>query len=149
MTPRDSFCLALDAQPPEKSELIVVLRNHDRTLTDERMALATDLLTNGMSRAMLMVYGTNTHDEALRVRRVYGPSLKSITIVTHRSHHYRAFLTFIKVMPNTKVYSYPVDDCLDALEFTKIAKYQQQGDAASYEEGLEALNGPDIHTAKH
>ena len=136
---KDKFCAALDAQPLVPANIIVVLRNWDRPLTDARMARGLDLLNEDYGRVLIITATENTHAEACKIRQIFGRTIRSLIIVTHRDHHYRAFLTFSKVMPAVRIISAPVESTLNDFEFAKIKQYQARGDVDTYKEGWQRL----------
>lgn len=100
--------------------------------------------------------GANTRAEAVRAMELAKENgWKSIIIVTSPHHQYRAFLTFLKAMYDSKLnlslINAPADLSMtdpnpwgrraDLLtqEFVKIGEYQKKGDVASYEDGTAYL----------
>ena len=142
---RDDFCAALDSQILLPTSAIVVLRNWDARLTRQRIDWAVDMLLSRSTPLLLMTYDGNTYEEAVRLKKILSRTdFSSITIVTHRSHHYRAYLTFLKVFGNSiRIYSSPVEDRVDmskhSVEFRKIEEDIAKGHLATYEEGIQAL----------
>lgn len=146
MTLQDEFCAALDhhARPP-RSDAIIVLRNWDKELTMQRIEKGWGLLAADAAPLLILPRALHTLDEAKRIRRLSeGQKWTAIILVTHRSHHYRAFLTFTKIL-NTywngiRVYTSCIDSEHDPNEFRKIEEYGSRGDISTYEEGLKILH---------
>jgi hypothetical protein len=136
------FIDKLDTQRIQPSDVIIVLRNHDPGETIARMQRGHELLAMGMGGMLLMSLDKHTLAEAecfYRTAKLCG--WRSIILVTHKYHHYRAYLTFTNVFGNSvKVYSSPVYSLDSADEWRKIAKYAEKRDICTYEEGLEYLN---------
>ena len=138
MDSASEFCRLLDSQPlPERADVILVLRNWDPVMTKERFDLACDLFDKQLAPIMLMSYDSNTKQEAVRFHRIVKHmGWNSVVLVTHRSHSYRAMLTFLSEFDNELVYMVSVPSATEPDEFEKIIQYQKQGDTVSYEEGL-------------
>ena len=146
----ETFQAALDAQGLIPTDAIVILRNHDTGQTRERIDHAVGLMLSGYTPVLLMTYDSNTYTEAYRVFDIaMKADWKSITIVTHRCHHYRAYLTFAKVFDNAgggllcDIRSSPIDDkptvYEQLIEMQKIDDYIRKGHVATYEEGIKLL----------
>jgi hypothetical protein len=140
---RDQFCQKLDAQDLGPCDMLIVLRNHDPQLNKERVDVGVKLLLSNLAPIMLMTYDTNTLTEAQRIYSIWlrHPTWRSMVLVTHKAHHYRAYLTFAKVfrLLSPDIYTFPIDSALESEEFDKIERYSQKGDIATYEEGLRWL----------
>src|SRR5688572_14254781 len=94
---RDDCMAAVDAEGLGGWDVIVIHRNHDRDQTDARIKHAVELMLSGYSDVLIMVNEDNTSYEADRIHGiVWDCGWNSVTIVTHRYHHYRAYLTFLR-----------------------------------------------------
>lgn len=91
----------------------------------------------------------NTKEEAERfVALAAEHGWSTLLIVTSPHHQYRAFLTLLRAMRRAdKEYTLvpatapiPLRQDLLAQEFERIERYQIQGDAASFEEGIDYLS---------
>lgn len=126
-------------QLPSRVDAIVILRNWDHRLTQERYEHGCRLLYTDIAPIMCMTYDSHTLAEA---QRVYRMSLKQgwndIILVTHKNHSYRALLTFLSVF-GKGIYISQVPSAIDMEEFDKIDRYQRKGDICSYEEGIKWL----------
>ena len=141
---RDDFCAALDAAQAYTSDAIIILRNHDIEETLQRVRHGMGLMENNFSRVMMMSHDSHTRAEAERFAQIAAWShFSSVIIVTYRYHHYRAYLTFKKVLdvwcPQVEVYSSPVESAQKPEEFDKIRQYAAQGHIYDYQAGLETL----------
>jgi hypothetical protein len=142
MNVRDDFMAELDAQLVKPADAIVILRNHNDDITLARLKEGMRLMAGGYSKTMVMLHQENTAAEAQRFADLMleNAGYKSIILVTHRYHHYRAFLTFAQAINyyalSIAMYSWPVPSWNNAEEFDKIEAYQKKGDVATYEGGL-------------
>ena len=141
---KDDFCAALDASPVRVADSIVVLRNHSTEETMSRVRRGVSLMDMKFSSILMMSHDYHTRAEAERFAQIAAWSqYSSIVIVTHRYHHYRAYLTFRRVFdvwcPRVAVYSSPVDSAWRQEEFDKIPQYAAAGHCYDYQAGLESL----------
>ena len=136
---KNKFCATLDAQELVRANGIIVLRNIDEGLTQERVEHGIELLHAGYGSFIMMPYADNTYEEAVRVKQSLTRNVGSLILVTHRDHHYRAFLTFLKVMPAIRFASAPIEALPNDIEFQKILNYQKLKHVASYTDGLKRL----------
>ena len=141
---RNDFCAALDAAQAYTSDAIIILRNHDIEETLQRVRHGMGLMENNFSRVLMMSHDRHTRAEAERFAQIAAWShFSSVIIVTHKYHHYRAYLTFRRVFdvwcPRVRVYSSPVDSAWRQEEFDKIPQYAAAGHCYDYQAGLESL----------
>src|SRR5438105_6971532 len=92
------FEQALDGLQPRQSDVILVLRNHDKDENAARIELGTELLTNCWAPVMMLLKEDNTKAEAYQMINLMAAlSWDKVLLVTHRYHSYRAYLTFLKL----------------------------------------------------
>lgn len=151
MTIFSDFCELLDKQPfTEKVDAVIVLRNHDLTQTKQRIDHALNIMLAGSADILLMSYDDNTYAEAVRFSDLtLLTGLNSIALVTHRYHHYRAYLTFLRVFSGQGVHiiSAPVPGPKSYLiqEVEKIEKYLKKGHVSTLQEGINELSNSAQH----
>lgn len=141
-TSQTDFCNNLDsATLPSEADAVIVLRHITPEQTKARFDLGLSLLCKLNSRMIMMPYSSNTMNEAVDIRQICGAAdYKTVVLVTHKYHSYRALLTFIKLgMRNTKFYIASVPSPPALIEFVKIMEYREKGDIADYEEGVQYL----------
>lgn len=138
------FEAALDGLQPQKSDVILVLRNWDDVENEERAKAGAGLLQRGWADTMMLLAEENTRSEALHMSSLaYTLHWQRILLITHRYHSYRAYLTFVRAFTgwewNVKLYMYSLKSGVVLGERDKIRQYSTKGDCATYKEGLEYL----------
>lgn len=139
---RRTFCDLVDGLGlPTSADAIIVLRNWDTGLTQDRLERGLNLMQRKLAPLMLMSYDEHTKSEADRMYGCkYHMQWQTIVLVTHKSHSYRALLTFIQRFADaTDIYVSRVGSRRSQEEFDKIDAYQAKGDIATYEKGVEYL----------
>ncbi len=127
--------------------------------------LAKKLIELGVPEHALVIEESalNTKEESTSaVRLMKKKGWNSVLLVTSPHHQYRLFLTFLKTMQDegtafvlinapaplslTEETSYGRREDLLSREFERITAYQQEGDVASYAEGLNYLEKKEPHS---
>jgi hypothetical protein len=146
MTLFDEYADMLDSQCFHGvADAVIILRNVDSVVTKQRIDSGLQLVLADRGNLLLMPNDRNTAAEANRCLGLAMELMwRDIVIVTHQSHHYRAFLTFVKAFEHSgvRIISQPIKQAEMYLydEVRKISEYQRKGDVASYEEGIQYLN---------